>query len=91
LAPQTLRAVAPPCVHRVHKLHSQQVLEETGDHRLNVFMFDRTNGQPVEAFEQQANTRQETPMKKIFLAVALVVAFAAPAMAEQFGNPYSQH
>ena len=54
-------------------------------------MFDRTNGQPVEAFEQQANTRQETPMKKIFLAVALVVAFAAPAMAEQFGNPYSQH
>jgi len=30
-------------------------------------------------------------MKKLFLAVALVVAFAAPAMAEQFGNPYSQH
>jgi hypothetical protein len=31
----------------------------------------------------------ETPMKKLFLAVALVVAFAAPAMAEQFGNPYT--
>jgi hypothetical protein len=30
-------------------------------------------------------------MKKLFLAVALVVAFAAPAMAEQFVNPYSQH
>jgi hypothetical protein len=30
-------------------------------------------------------------MKKLFLAVALVVAFAAPAMAEQFNNPYSQH
>jgi hypothetical protein len=29
-------------------------------------------------------------MKKLFLAVALVVAFAAPAMAEQFANPYSQ-
>jgi hypothetical protein len=28
-------------------------------------------------------------MKKIFLAVALVVAFAAPAMAEQFPNSYS--
>ena len=27
----------------------------------------------------------------LFLAVALVVAFAAPAMAEQFPNPYSQH
>ena len=31
-------------------------------------------------------------MKKIFLAVALVVTFAAaaPAMAEQFANPFSQ-
>jgi hypothetical protein len=28
-------------------------------------------------------------MKKLILAVALVVAFAAPAMAEQFGNPYA--
>jgi hypothetical protein len=27
-------------------------------------------------------------MKKLFLAVALVVGFAAPAMAEQFPNPY---
>jgi hypothetical protein len=33
-------------------------------------------------------------LKKIFIAVALVVTFgapaAAPAMAEQFGNPFSQ-
>jgi hypothetical protein len=28
-------------------------------------------------------------MKKIVLAVALVVAFAAPAMAENFINPYA--
>jgi hypothetical protein len=28
-------------------------------------------------------------MKKIVLAVALVVAFAAPAMAENFVNPYA--
>ena len=28
-------------------------------------------------------------MKKLFLAVALVVAFAAPAMAEQFHNNYA--
>lgn len=27
-------------------------------------------------------------MKKLFLAIALVVAFAAPAMADQFPNPY---
>ena len=27
-------------------------------------------------------------MKKIVLAVALVVAFAAPAMAQNFPNPY---
>src|ERR1700730_17518748 len=30
-------------------------------------------------------------MKKLFLAVALVVAFAAPAMAQNFPNPYSQN
>ena len=31
-------------------------------------------------------------MKKLFLAVAWVVAFAAaPTMAEQFANPFSQH
>jgi hypothetical protein len=28
-------------------------------------------------------------MKKLILAVDLVLAFAAPAMAEQFGNPYT--
>jgi hypothetical protein len=28
-------------------------------------------------------------MKKIVLAVALVVAFAAPAMADNFVNPYA--
>ena len=30
-------------------------------------------------------------MKKIFLAIALVVAFAAPAMAENFPNSYSAY
>jgi hypothetical protein len=30
-------------------------------------------------------------MKKLFLAVALVVAFAAPAMAQNFPKPYSQN
>jgi len=28
-------------------------------------------------------------MKRIVLAVALVVAFAAPAVAQNFGNPYA--
>jgi hypothetical protein len=30
-------------------------------------------------------------MKKIFLAIALVTAFAAPAMAENFSNSYSDY
>jgi hypothetical protein len=33
----------------------------------------------------------ETPMKKLILAVALVVAFSAPAMAEQFPNSYAAY
>jgi hypothetical protein len=31
----------------------------------------------------------ETQMKKLLIAAALVVAFAAPAMAENFVNPYA--
>jgi hypothetical protein len=46
-------------------------------------------GQPSELLGSKANNLTETLMKKLFLAVALVVAFAAPAMAEQFGNPYT--
>ena len=30
-------------------------------------------------------------MKKLFIAVALVVAFAAPAMADDFPNVYATH
>lgn len=33
----------------------------------------------------------ETPMKKLLIAVALVVSFAAPAMAENFPNVYASH
>jgi len=33
----------------------------------------------------------ETPMKKLLIAVALVVSFAAPAMAENFPNVYAAH
>ena len=31
----------------------------------------------------------DIPMKKLLLIVALVVASAAPALAEEFANPYS--
>jgi hypothetical protein len=34
-------------------------------------------------------TNRRITMKKLFLAVALVVAFAAPAMAGQFPNLYA--
>ena len=33
----------------------------------------------------------ETPMKKLLFAVALVVSFAAPAMADNFPNVYATH
>jgi hypothetical protein len=39
--------------------------------------------------DQLATADRRTPMKKLFLAVALVVAFAAPAMAGQFPNLYA--
>jgi hypothetical protein len=50
-------------------------------------------GQPVGAFRIKSQQHlKETPMKKLFLAIALVVAFAAPAIAApggQFPNPYA--
>jgi hypothetical protein len=58
-----------------------------GNHLSHV---DRRNGQPVEMRDQPANVQRRSTMKKLFLAVALVVAFAAPAMADQFPNAYSQ-
>jgi hypothetical protein len=39
--------------------------------------------------DQPAKTDRRTPIKKIVLAVALVLAFAAPAVAGQFPNLYA--
>ena len=49
------------------------------------------HGQLVATIDRQATNRidKRTPMKKLFLAVALVVAFAAPAMAGEFPNLYA--
>jgi hypothetical protein len=41
--------------------------------------------------EPNNRTNRRHPMKKIVLTVALVVAFAAPAMAQNFPNPYLTH
>ena len=43
----------------------------------------------LERFGSKAITKGDSSMKKLFLAVALVVAFAAPAMAQQFPNNYA--
>jgi hypothetical protein len=45
-------------------------------------------GQPVEPRSNRPTLKGETLMKKIMLAVALIVASAAPVMAEGFPNPY---
>ena len=50
----------------------------------------RSSPWPAARFPQpKANHIGETIMKKLVIAVALVVAFAAPAMAENFVNPYA--
>jgi len=80
-------------VQRKHRNDSGRLLEEpdTPNH-MSVVQSD--NGQPVGAFGQQAAPDRRPLMNKIFLAVALVVTFAAtaagPAMAEQFPNAFSQ-
>jgi hypothetical protein len=43
----------------------------------------------LERFDSKAQLKGDSSMKKLFLAVALVVAFAAPAMAQQFPNNYA--
>jgi len=44
-----------------------------------------------ERSDPKATTLGETAMKKLLIAVALVVSFAAPAMAENFPNVYAAH
>jgi len=46
---------------------------------------------PPERPQPQGHQFGETPMKKLFIAVALVVSFAAPAMADNFPNVYATH
>ena len=75
----------------MHAFHSEEVLVKRRVERLPM---TRSIGAWPAGWnnrDQQANNRidRRTPMKKLFLAVALVVAFAAPAMAEQFPNLYA--
>ncbi len=43
-----------------------------------------------EWFDPPASNLRRPIMKKLFLAIALVIAFAAPAMAQNFPNEYCQ-
>jgi hypothetical protein len=77
-----------------HQNDSEQLLEEpAGADHLSLCSIGQTAGR-LEPFGQQAAPDRRPLMKKIFLAVALVLTFAAtaaaPAMAEQFPNPFSQ-
>ena len=44
-----------------------------------------------ERSDPKASKIGETPLKKLLIAVAVVVSFAAPAMAENFPNVYASH
>jgi hypothetical protein len=46
---------------------------------------------PPERPQPQGHQLGETSMKKLLIAVALVVSFAAPAMADNFPNVYATH
>jgi hypothetical protein len=56
--------------------------------RSSYLSFERTHGQPAERKINPAKAQRRLPMKKIMLAVALIVASAAPVMAEGYPNPY---
>ena len=43
----------------------------------------------LERFDSKPATEGESSMKKLFLAIALIVAFAAPALAHEFPNNYA--
>ena len=77
-----------------HRLDSERLLEEqAGADHLSLCSIGQTASR-LEPFDQQAAPDRRPLMNKIFLAVALVVTFAAtaaaPAMAEQFPNAYTQ-
>jgi hypothetical protein len=55
--------------------------------RANCLSFGRRPGQPLDR-DQTGQCSKENSMKKIMLAVALIVASAAPVMAEGFPNLY---
>ncbi len=81
-------------VPRKHRNDSERLLEEpaAADHMSSCSIGQTASR--LEPFGQQAAPDRRPLMKKIFLAVALVVTFAAtaaaPAMAEQFPNAFSQ-
>jgi len=76
----------------LYVVDSEQVLVErgSGDYLSLVRSGPWPTGSNFERKINRPRIDRRTPMKKLFLAVALVVAFAAPAMAgHQFPNPYA--
>jgi hypothetical protein len=71
------------------RFDSEQVLGKEGVAGLHVVRFGRASLASRFELSIQGQHQRRPDMKKLFLAVALVVAFAAPAMAQNFVNPYS--
>ena len=75
----------------MHAIDSDKVLGKRGCSTLLVDGSERTrNGHPAGALNRKASyTQRSLEMKQLLSAITLVVAFAAPAMAESFSNPYA--
>ena len=76
----------------VHDINSEQVLGKSRGPALPIAHSDEPHGQPAgTSLTPRPPNLGETPMKKLLIAVALVVSFAAPAMADNFPNVYATH
>ena len=76
----------------LQRINSEQVLGKTRGSALPIAHSDEPHGQPAGTSSSPKATKLgETPMKKLLIAVALVVSFAAPALADNFPNLYATH
>jgi len=71
-------------------IDSDKVLGKQGCQAL---LIDRSERTPMairpESLTPKASQQRRPEMKQLLIAITLVVAFAAPAMAETFSNPYA--
>jgi len=80
-------------VRQVHPVYSDKVLAEHGHPTLPFTHPERWNDPPTGASSPRpaANAKRRFAMKRLLIVLTLVIASAAPAMAEGFPNPYATH